>query len=59
MRRLSISHPRRTTFEIGTDEDGIICMAAPIAGRFLGQRMEKLFRWLESLGPGLEVEEIE
>ena len=46
------------TVEVGVDEDGMIVAAAPIVEKFLGQPMENLFRWLKSLGPGLEVKEL-
>lgn len=57
MHNLWVSHPRMTV-EVGVDEDGMIVAAAPIVEKFLGQPMENLFRWLKSLGPGLEVKEL-
>jgi hypothetical protein len=46
------------TVEVGTDEEGVIVECAPVVEKFLGQPMDRLFRWLESLGPGLEVKEL-
>jgi hypothetical protein len=57
MHKLWVSHPKMTV-EIATDDDGVIGMCAPIVGRFAGQPMANLFRWLNSLGPGLEVKEM-
>jgi hypothetical protein len=57
LHRLWVSHPKMTV-EVGTDEDGVIVECAPVVEKFLGQPMDRLFRWLESLGPGLEVKEL-
>jgi hypothetical protein len=46
------------TVEIHVDDDGVIGQCAPIVEKFLGQPMANLFRWLEKLGPGLEVKEM-
>lgn len=55
--RLLVTHPLMTV-EVDTDENGVIGQASPTVAQFLGQPMERLFRWLESKGPGLEVQEL-
>lgn len=56
--KLRVTHPQRPVGDVWVDDNGMIGMGSPVVERFLGRPMADLFRWLESLGPGLQVEEV-
>lgn len=51
-----VSHPKFTGQV--TVLDDVICSAPAVWGVFVGQKFEALKRWLNSLGPGLDIQEL-
>lgn len=41
----------RMTVEVETDASNNVRVAAPIARKFIGQQINRLFQWMQRMGP--------